>query len=100
SVNGRKITLISLCQSLKSLLGIRVAGLAEHAQASAALLAIAFLGAVGCVALADANAALATRAIQEHVRHGDRHLLRQPAALSIAAIGLEVPIDAIDAFDD
>src|SRR5262249_52154737 len=58
------------------------------------------LAAVGSVALADANAALAGGAVQGDVRHGDRHFLRQSAALLVAPAGPHVAIDAIDALDN
>ena len=38
--------------------------------------------------------------IQQHVGGGDRHLLREPAALRVAAVRLQVLVDAVDAFDD
>src|SRR5437660_7028526 len=81
------------------LLGVFRPRLAQHPQDRAALLAEAHLGAVGLVAPAVADAAAATRAIELHVGGVDRHLLGEPAALRVAAVGLDVLVDAVDAFD-
>src|SRR5262245_27939454 len=74
--------------------------LAQPAQAVLALLAVALLAAVARVALADADAAATGRAVEQHVRRIDRHFLREPAALRVAAIGPHVLVDAIHALDD
>src|SRR5687767_12547794 len=72
---------------------------AEEAQAAVALLAEALLAALRAHALADAHAFAARRAEQQYVGGVDRHLLRQPAALLIAAARTHVPVDAVDPFD-
>src|SRR5579885_135208 len=82
-----------------SLPGVARPRLAQLAEAGAALLAVALLGAVVAVALADADAALARRAEEQHVGDADRHLLGEPAALGVAAVGLEVLVHPVDALD-
>src|SRR5262249_52276243 len=79
------------------LLGVGFPRLAEVAQATAALLAVALLAAVGGVALAHADAVAAGVAEQQGVGRRDRHLLGEPAALRVAAVGLDVLVHAVDA---
>src|SRR5689334_22745001 len=79
---------------------IRLARRADHAKPVAAFLAVALLAAGGRVALADADAAAAGRAVQRHVGDSHRHLLGEPAPLRVAAARPDVAIDAVDAFDD
>src|SRR5262249_24578776 len=81
------------------LLGVGRPRLAERAEAGAALLAEALLAAIVGVAFADPDAALARGAEQQHVAGADRHFLRQPPALGVAAVRLQVLVDAVDALD-
>src|SRR5262249_19797427 len=83
-----------------SLLGVSRTRFAQGAEATAALFAVAFLVTIGGIAAAHANAALARRAVDHHVRDGDGHLLGEPAALLIAAVRLEMLVHAVDALDD
>src|SRR4051794_37492444 len=85
---------------VKLLLGIGGARLAEGPEATAALLAIAFLAAVIVVAGADADAAPARRAIEGDVRHVDGHFLGEPATLRIAPAWLQVLVRPIDRLHD
>src|SRR5262245_36981204 len=81
------------------LLGVSLAGFAQHAQAGAARLAETFLVAIVAIALADADAVPAGRTVQQHVGDADRHLLGEPAALGVAAARLQVLVDPVDALD-
>src|SRR5437899_2093047 len=96
----RRRDLVSLATTLPGPclpLGIRLARRAQHAEAGAALLAVAFLAPLGGVAPAGADAAPAAGAVQQHVRDVDRHLLGEAAPLRVAPAGPHVPIDAVDA---
>src|SRR3954471_14906527 len=72
-------------------------GLAER---RAAFFAEAFFAAVGGIAPADADAAPAVRAEELDIGGINRHLFGEPAALRIAAAGLEMAIGAIDPLDN
>ena len=48
----------------------------------------------------ESDAATAMGAIKLNVGEVDRHLARQPTALGIAAVGLEVLVHLVDALDD
>src|SRR5262249_49842556 len=79
--------------------GMGGARLGQHAQAVAALLAEALLGAVGRVAPADPHAAAAVGAVEQDVGGADGQLHGQLPALGVAAAGLDVLLGAVDALD-
>src|SRR5437016_1908441 len=74
-------------------------GAADEPQAVQAFLAKAFFATFGAGSLADAYAFAAGRTKQQDVGRVDRHFLGKPAALLVAAAGLHVAVDAVDAFD-
>src|SRR5262249_8420192 len=79
--------------------GVRRPGLAQVAQRVPALLAEALLVAVAAVPVADGDAPPARGAIQGDVGGVPRLLRQEPAALGIAAVGLEVLVHPVDSLD-
>src|SRR5579884_1030576 len=78
--------------------GVLRVGLTDGAKSSAALLAEALFMAVRSVSPTDAAAAAAIRTEQKHIGSGDGHFLGEPASLRIAAVGLDVLVNTVDAF--
>src|SRR5262249_18915609 len=74
-------------------------GLADPAQADVGPLGVALLGAVGQGAAADPGRPVGARVDEHDVGGVHRHLLGEPAALRVAAAGLEVLVHPVDALD-
>jgi hypothetical protein len=73
-------------------------GFTQEAQARAALFAESFLTTIGRIAPANPNTVATHAAKQHHIGDRNGHFLGQPASLSIAATGLHVPVNFVDAF--
>src|SRR5262249_1752234 len=74
--------------------------LAQNAKAGAALPTEPLLVSVTPITAADPHSLSTGRTVEQHIRNGDRHLLGQPSSLGVSAVGLQVLVNAVDAFHD